>query len=1667
MNRAAGSIGLGVTGDFGRPVEHVPCPKVLATAPRASLLFDALALCLALLQAVAALGQDFDYRGGAEAVGPIYPLPGESGISVDNPASWITVSGSGPGTIYTITVAANEMPDAVTGSRAAVVIIGNASFQITQQGVDNTYHVSTNRFNIPAIVDQHLYYGVGYPVHMLWVAVTSAVQNSPVPLQITSGADWLSLYNDYYWGPNPGDFGFYTGAPEGLGIMITSQNVIPDGITQDRTGTVLVAGRPITVTQQGFDNTYYLATPNSFTYPATSSGNLGWVVMIVPYVQNGLPFQVTSGADWLSTSMGSGGDLPLNAPYFQIHIESPNVSTNGVTQDRIGTIQIAGQNVTVLQLGTAPPPVQSGGPSIGNANSYLPQANGMAGEPIDTENGAHIITRSLLKLRGAQDLEFVIDYHSICLFDDIVGTGWSHNFEASCSPIANGTVRVNWNAKISYIFVPQAPGTNVLRCPDLPVVYDSLIANGDGTFTLKEPSQRHFEFDASGRLQQIVNAHGQAIHLVYPSASSYPTQIVEAVSGFSLALAYNPTNQLLSQVSDAAGRSVAFLYDSLNHLTALTKSDAKTSQTITFTYDSAGRVLSETDPEGVRVFEDVYDSYGRVVSQSDAVHGNNPYLFSYDESQTDRLITTVMNRSGATNVYVHDRNYLLVSVTDGLGYTTSYGYNANGDEVAVTNALGQVQTFAYDSAGNRISATDAAGFTTTYQYDSSNNLTNLVNAVSNTASFIYDANNNLFASLDFMTNLVTRAYDANAQLAQVVSARGGTNTFVRSGGLLTSRTDAVGNTTQMAYDPAGRLVTVTNGAGFVTTNAYDINDNLIAVTDGMGSTWRYTYDSAGRRLSSTDPLGNSTDFAYNGNGNLIATTNALGGVTRHAYDGEDRLVSVTDANGHKKSMAYDLDGRLLTVADALNHTNLFQYDDVGNLIATVDALGITNQVTTYDARNQPVSAQDALGNLKHLSYDALQRLILTVDALGRTNSLAYDPLSRITSSTDPLSLVTRQQFDGDGNRTAVINPKSAESTFQYDLARRLTAGLTPTGKQTSYAFDGRNLVTNLTQPSGAQVLLAYDAAGRLTNFQDSVGTIVYGYDAKGRQVSAKENSLTITRQYDALDRLTNYTDAAGNVIQYAYDNVGNLTNLTYPDGKQVGYAYDAANRMVAVTDWEGRVTTYAYDADNRITLITHPNGTRTARSYDLAGRLIHQADVTANSNSIYQVDYGYDAAGQIIGETNQPQTTAFLPAAVAMAYDADDALTNYCGQAVTNDADGNMVYGPLTNGAFAAYTYDARNRLTNAGGVGYGYDPIGNRLALTNNGSVTTFVIKPNARLSQLLMRLQNGVTNYYVYGAAQLVYEVTSTAGTNTMLTYHYDYRGSTVAVTDPAGNVFDQVSYSPYGCIVSRTGTTDTPFLFNGSFGVQTDPNGLLYMRARFYNATICRFLTPDPIGLNGGPNRYAYVAGKPISLNDPSGLCADDLLANFDQRIRDTFSQAIAGLGQGTSPSPESPFDSTFSPMGGSPEHLLQGMQTLNNGRPLEDGWYIVGNAIGSSDPWIWYPLCLAAVDTDHSNLVQVQRGSVARIEGFYPTESASPFSASASASGIFPGNNEQIVYVEPVHATDEAMNSAIQSARATRYASGASYWVLVGGNCHTFVNDVVNVAHFHDFLNTIYR
>ncbi|MDE6435156.1 MAG: RHS repeat-associated core domain-containing protein [Lachnospiraceae bacterium] len=98
-------------------------------------------------------------------------------------------------------------------------------------------------------------------------------------------------------------------------------------------------------------------------------------------------------------------------------------------------------------------------------------------------------------------------------------------------------------------------------------------------------------------------------------------------------------------------------------------------------------------------------------------------------------------------------------------------------------------------------------------------------------------------------------------------------------------------------------------------------------------------------------------------------------------------------------------------------------------------------------------------------------------------------------------------------------------------------------------------------------------------------------------------------------------------------------------------------------------------------------------------------------------------------------------------------------------------------------------------------------------------------------------------------------------------------MAVTDQNGKVVKEYAYSPYGELLLGESDGNIQFLYNGQYGVTTDGNGLYYMRARYYNVDIKRFVNQDVLTGTleriSSLNRYAYVEGNPVSFLDPFGL------------------------------------------------------------------------------------------------------------------------------------------------------------------------------------------------------
>jgi len=943
----------------------------------------------------------------------------------------------------------------------------------------------------------------------------------------------------------------------------------------------------------------------------------------------------------------------------------------------------------------------------------------------------------------------------------------------------------------------------------------------NGGYWLQERHGRTFKFGTAGALTDVVDPYGQDMSLTYFASN----QVKQVTDSNRRTLSFNYTGGVLTSVADSAGRSVYYGYTG-GDLTSFTDPELATNR---YAYDTNHLIVATYDALDRVVVTNVYDAFGRITTQLTAGDPNKAwqvFASGYD--------TVEIDPAGDQRVLAYDAKSRLIASQDGMGNVTWTVYDGQDHAIQTVSPRGETNRFLYDANNNLVETIDPLGFSNVFTFDSQNRL-------------------------------------------------------------ITS-TDASGNASHFGYNSQFSLTAVTNGNGEVASSRYNTDGTLGGRWDSGGGVG-YGYDSYGQVNSITysNGLGSET-FLNNACGDPTNHTDARNIGTASAYNHRRQLTSTVTA-GVANSIAYDANGNVWKTTDGRGFVTSNTWSVTRHLLATTmppTAQGTPTVTNGYDARDWLACTANPLGKLTYFTNDAAHRLVATSDPLNRTNVFGYDQDGHQTMTIDPLSHQTTQTwdargqvirvldaatnlvgrtYDAAGNLAYLTNRNTNVWHFLYDGANRLTNTATPLSHSTTLSFNNRGLLQSATDPLNHQVSFVYDGRGRLTNRTDNVGTNLYYYDGNNNLtlVTNAGAGARLAWAYDAWNRPTNFTSAAGFAIQYRYDASGNLTNLIYPGNRTVKYFYDANNRLTNATDWAQRQTSFAYDLAGRLTNVFRPNNTLRAMAYDDAGQLTNIVERTTTQFPIAFHTLHYDLAGRMDWEFKAPLPHPFTPPARNMSYDVENRLTSVNSTNVIVDADGNLTYGPLTNSAFTTHNYDARNQLTAAGGVTYGYDPAGNRVAMTNAGVATSLVIDPLS--SQALMRIRSNVTNYYLYGAGGLIYEIDESATATNTAFYHFDCRGSTVALTDAGGNPTDVIEYSAYGLTTYRAGTNNTPFLYNGQFGVQTDPNGLLFMRARYYNPYICRFINPDPAGFGGGLNFYCFAGGNPISLADPFGLCPAD--------------------------------------------------------------------------------------------------------------------------------------------------------------------------------------------------
>ena len=374
---------------------------------------------------------------------------------------------------------------------------------------------------------------------------------------------------------------------------------------------------------------------------------------------------------------------------------------------------------------------------------------------------------------------------------------------------------------------------------------------------------------------------------------------------------------------------------------------------------------------------------------------------------------------------------------------------------------------------------------------------------------------------------------------------------------------------------------------------------------------------------------------------------------------------------------------------------------------------------------------------------------------------------------------------------------------------------------------------------------------------------------------------------------------------------GSLESLTDASGKPVFYEYDWRGNLSAVKDGNGEtLAAYAHTPGGRLKEIRHGNGLCTRYEYDTDGNMIHLHFQRENGETISDLWYEYDLNGNRTLKTGKCILSgdSLTDLAVSYRYDSMDRLTSESRDgeetAYSYDFCGNRLKKLDKNGT-EEYHYNRKNQLicrfSEKDKTAYRYDQQGNLLEAA--GAEGTAVFSYNAFHQQTAVTMpdgkhlenrydaeylragtvENGTVTTFSYHNGELLAESSPegdtisryipgygvAAGWNREKSgyhyYHLDEQNSTAYITGSSGEIKNRYEYDAFGVLQNSREEFHNRILYTGQQYDQT--SGQYYLRARFYNPVLGRFVQED-VYRGDGLNLYAYCRNNPVVYYDPSG-------------------------------------------------------------------------------------------------------------------------------------------------------------------------------------------------------
>ena len=365
------------------------------------------------------------------------------------------------------------------------------------------------------------------------------------------------------------------------------------------------------------------------------------------------------------------------------------------------------------------------------------------------------------------------------------------------------------------------------------------------------------------------------------------------------------------------------------------------------------------------------------------------------------------------------------------------------------------------------------------------------------------------------------------------------------------------------------------------------------------------------------------------------------------------------------------------------------------------------------------------------------------------------------------------------------------------------------------------------------------------------------------------------------NRLAALTNPDSEETTFSYDSVGNRTGITRANGAYTSYTYNARNWLTAMENNksdDSTISSFVYqhdDCGNR-TRMTESNGDYTTYSYDAIYQLTGQTKKNSGDVTQWQYTYTYDDVGNRLTETDKDSniTTYSYNVANQLTHTvADGARTTY-----TYDSNGSMTAKEDSNGT-TSHSYDYEDRLEvvtypDSSRTTFAYNGEGKRLSKQDSSGTVKYIYDT---VKVVLERDGEDTTVAgYTHEGGGLYYDLISMKRAESSYQYLFDGLGSVSEVLDNNEATQNSYRYEAFGQVESSTGNVSSPYRYVGAYGVHWDSApGLYFMQARYYAATVGRFITMDPS--RGFPlepqslHRYTYARNNPAVCIAPGGYGA----------------------------------------------------------------------------------------------------------------------------------------------------------------------------------------------------